>query len=103
MDPMARYFEIAALCNGTHSKKGTGRVQIPSEAERKPNWSLMLWSRRIGKSRLGGHGDSGVGEVLAWLGSVRLWTSTQNTSTPNYGEQRDVLQAAVHMAEPARR
>ena len=45
MDPVARYFKIATLCNGIHNKVGTGCGQLPSEAERKPNWSLMLWSR----------------------------------------------------------
>ena len=85
MDPVARDYEIAALCNVIHSKVGMGRGQIPSEAERKPNWSLMLWSRRIGKSRLGGHGDSGAGEVLARLGLVRL-RRQRNEPTHPYGE-----------------
>ena len=74
MDPVAWDYEIVALCNGIHSKVGTGRGQIPNKAKPKPNWSLMLQSWRIEKNRLGGPGDSGTGEPSArplWQGDER--------------------------------
>ena len=35
-------YEIPALCKDIHSKVGTGRSQMPNEAEPKTNWSLRL-------------------------------------------------------------
>ena len=58
MDPVARDYEIMALCNGKHCKVGTGHSQEPNKAEPKMNWSLLLWLRRIEENRLGGQGDS---------------------------------------------
>ena len=80
IDPVARDYEIASLCTGIHRRVGMGRGQIPNEDEPKPNWSLMLRSRRIEKNCLGGQGDSGAGEVMAWLGSSAA--STQRSNTP---------------------
>ena len=85
MEPVAREYEITALCNSIHSKVGTGCGQIHNEAEPKPNWSLMLWSRRIEKNRLGGHGDSGAGEVMAWLGSSAASTHGPTSPLRNSG------------------
>ena len=42
-----------------------------------------------------------AGEVLAWLGLVRLWMSTQQTSMRHDGGQWDVLQATICMATAA--
>ena len=42
MDPVARDYEITALCNDIHCKVGTGHSQMPNEAEPKTNWSLLL-------------------------------------------------------------
>ena len=88
MDPVARDYEIAALCNGIHRKVGTGRGQIPNEAEPKPNWSLMLRSRRIEKNRLGGQGDSGAGEVMAWL--VCGVNARANITTMEQRDRQDI-------------
>ena len=85
MEPVARDYETPALCNGIHSKVGTGRSQIPNKAEPKPNWSLMLWSRRIEKNRLDSHGDSGAGEVMAWLGSSAASTHGPTSPLRNSG------------------
>ena len=80
MDPVAWDYEIVALCNGIHSKVGTGRGQIPNKAKPKPNWSLMLRSRRIEKNCLDVQGDNGAGEVMAWLGSSAV--STHGPTSP---------------------
>ena len=85
MDPVAWDYEITALCNGIHSKVGMGRGQIPNEDEPKPNWSLMLRSRRIEKNCLGGQGDSGAGEVMAWLGSSAASTHGPTSPLRNNG------------------
>ena len=93
MDPVERYFEIAALCNGIHSKVGTGRGQIPNEDEPKPNWSLMLRSWRIEKNHLGGQGDSGAGEVMAWL--ICGVNARANSTTTGQWDRRVICTATA--------
>ena len=86
MDPVAQDYENTALCNGIHSKVGTGRSQMPNEAEPKTNWSLLLRLRRIEENRLGGQGDNGDrgGLGAAWLGPAVVVNAI--TGVHNHGE-----------------
>ena len=93
MELVAQDYEILALCKGIHSKVGTGRSQIPNEAEPKPNWSLLLWSWQIEKNRLGGQGDNGDrgGHGLARLRRQRMGHIT----TTEQQDRRDVCTATA--------
>ena len=82
------------MCKDTHSKVGTGRSQMPNEAEPKTNWSLLLRLRRIEENCLGGQGDSRDrgGHGTAWLGPTVVINAITDVHT--HGEQQGVAPGA---------